>query len=219
MESLDTENSEPNFEASSADIQFTTGQTDYTDDGENTDSAEVVFTEDNNRQSKEDEKSRRTKAKEEKSNAKEGAPESQTETQNRKRDFHFSFLLWNRKIFFTQSVSYKQWEKTVIRISVRTRIIEETVQGEKSEIILSEKYELDSRTYEQEEEREDKMIVAIAAGIGGFFILMILLVTACCISRRVRKIFFEILVNFVPCDIWSRVKAGKKWARNWPWLV
>ena len=218
MESLDTENSEPNFEASSADIQFTTGQTDYTDDSENTDSAEVVFTEDNNRQSKEDEKSRRTKAKEE--NAKEGAPESQTETQNRKRDFHFSFLLWNRKFFFTQSISYKQWEKTVIRISVRTRIIEETVQGEKSEIILSEKYELDSRTYEEEqEEREDKMIVAIAAGIGGFFILMILLVTACCISRRVRKIFFEILVNFVPCDIWSRVKAGKKWARNWPWLV
>ena len=207
MESLDTENSEPNFEASSADIQFTTGQTDYTDDGENTDSAEVVFTEDNNRQSKEDEKSRRTKVEE--SNAKAGAPESQTETQNRKRDFHFSFLLWNRKIFFTQSVSYKQWEKTVIRISVRTRIIEETVQGEKSEIILSEKYELDSRTYEEEqEEREDKMIVAIAAGIGGFFILMILLVTACCISRRVRKIFFEILVNFVP--LWYLV-SGKSW--------
>ena len=216
MESLDTENSEPNFEASSADIQFTTGQTDDTDNGEDTDSAEVVFTEDNNRQSKEDEKSRRTKAKEEESNAKEGAPESQTETQNRKRDFHFSFLLWNRKFF--QSVSYKQWEKTVIRISVRTRIIEETVQGEKSEIILSEKYELDSRTYEEEEEREDKMIVAIAAGIGGFFILMILLVTACCISRRVRNVYFEILVIFIPyaCEIWSRVRRLVMLVWNWP---
>jgi len=153
VESLDTENSEPNFESSSADIQFITRT--ETNSDEDTDSAEVVFTEDNNRQSKEDEDSRRTKLKKEEENAKEGAPESQTETQN--------------------------------RISVRTRIIEETrVQGEK-EIYLSEKYELDSRTYEEEEEREEKMIVAIAAGIGGFFILMILLVTACCISRRRRN--------------------------------
>jgi len=156
VESLDTENSEQNFEASAADIQFTTRTEENSDDrydDEDTDSAEVVFTEDNS-QSKEDEKSRRTKAKEE-DNAKEGARESQTETQN--------------------------------RISVRTRIIEETrIQGEK-EIYLSEKYELDSRTYEEEEERENKMIVAIAAGIGGFFILMILLVTACCISRRRRN--------------------------------
>lgn len=152
VESLDTEDSEPDFEASSADIQFITRT--ESDDSEDTDSAEVVFTEDN-RQSKEDEESRRTKKKKEKDNTKEGAPESQTETQN--------------------------------RISVRTRIIEKTrVKGEK-ELYLSEKYELDSRTYEEEEEREDKMIVAIAAGIGGFFILMILLVTACCISRRRRN--------------------------------
>jgi hypothetical protein len=90
VESLDTENSEPNFESSSADIQFITRT--ETNSDEDTDSAEVVFTEDNNRQSKEDEDSRRTKLKKEEENAKEGAPESQTETQNRKRDFHFSFL-------------------------------------------------------------------------------------------------------------------------------
>ena len=95
MESLDTENSEPNFESSSADIQFITRTESNSDNSEHTDSAEVVFTEDNNRQSKEDEESRRTKLKKEEENAKEGAPESQTETQNRKRDFHFSFLTLN----------------------------------------------------------------------------------------------------------------------------
>ena len=72
---------------------------------------------------------------------------------------------------------------------------------------MSEKYELDSRTYEEEEEREDKMIVAIAAGIGGFFILMILLVTACCISRRVRHL--EIASTFF-------VKLGRFWSK---WAV
>ena len=81
---------------------------------------------------------------------------------------------------------------------------------------MSEKYELDSRTYEEEEEREDKMIVAIAAGIGGFFILMILLVTACCISRRVRHL--EIASTFF-CEIWSKigsflVKMGADWDMN-----
>ena len=80
---------------------------------------------------------------------------------------------------------------------------------------MSEKYELDSRTYEEEEERENKMIVAIAAGIGGFFILMILLVTACCISRRVRNVYFEILVIFIPCacEISSLGHAGLKLAK------
>ena len=82
---------------------------------------------------------------------------------------------------------------------------------------MSEKYELDSRTYEEEEEREDKMIVAIAAGIGGFFILMILLVTACCISRRVRHL--EIAFAVIFCEIWSKMdcdwsKMGRYWDMN-----